>query len=41
MNWTELAIGFAAGCAYSSTVTFILAWADRRAAIAASQQQEG
>lgn len=30
MNWVELAIGFAAGCGYNTTITFILAWLDRR-----------
>ncbi|WP_255414605.1 hypothetical protein [Achromobacter sp. AONIH1] len=30
MNWIELAIGFAAGCGYSTAVTFVLAYLDRR-----------
>ncbi|WP_271003298.1 hypothetical protein [Listeria seeligeri] len=32
MNWMELAIGFAAGCAYSQTVAALVAWLDRREA---------
>lgn len=30
MNWMELAIGFAAGCAYCQTVALIMDWLDRR-----------
>lgn len=30
MNWMEIAIGFAAGRGYSTTVTFVLAYLDRR-----------
>lgn len=30
MDWANLAIGFAAGCAYSQAVAALLAWLDRR-----------
>lgn len=30
MKWMELAIGFALGSGYSTIVTFVLAWFDRR-----------
>ncbi|WP_277404563.1 hypothetical protein [Achromobacter xylosoxidans] len=30
MNWMEFGIGFAAGCGYSTAVTFVLAYLDRR-----------
>lgn len=30
MTWTYLALGYAAGCGYSTAVTFVLAYLDRR-----------